>query len=103
MELNYSELQGIPIGQVDTHSLRGGGANTLALTRYEDREIQKMGRWRGEMFKEYICNQLSHFFEDMSMSMKKAFGFVNMEGGVWSNITTTAINLLYAVIASTAA
>ncbi len=44
--------RGIPIDRVDTHSLRSGGANALALNGYSDREIQKMGRWRSATFKE---------------------------------------------------
>ena len=49
--LNYPYLKGIPIDRVDTHSLRSGGANALLLAGYSDRDIQKMGRWRGETFK----------------------------------------------------
>ena len=52
--LNYPSLKGIPIDRVDTHSLRLGGSNTLSLAGYSDRDIQQMGRWRGETFKEYI-------------------------------------------------
>ncbi|EJK67317.1 hypothetical protein THAOC_11668, partial [Thalassiosira oceanica] len=36
--------------RVNTHSLRAGGANALALSGYSDREIMKMGRWRGTTF-----------------------------------------------------
>jgi hypothetical protein len=50
--LNYPKNCGIPVERVDTHSLRIGGANALHLAGYSDREIQKMGRWRGETFKE---------------------------------------------------
>ena len=49
--LNYLSLKGIPIDRVETHSLRYGGANTLSLAGYSNRDIQKMGRWRGETFK----------------------------------------------------
>ena len=49
--LNYPYLKGIPIDRVNTHSLRSGGANALLLAVYSDRDIQKMGRWRGETFK----------------------------------------------------
>ena len=49
---NYPYLKGIPIDRVDTHSLRSGGENALSLAGYSDRDIQKMGRWRGETFKE---------------------------------------------------
>lgn len=49
-ELDYPSRV-IPSDRVDTHSYRGGGANALALAGYLDREIQKMGRWRGATVK----------------------------------------------------
>jgi hypothetical protein len=52
-ELQYHTNKGIPISRINTHSLRSGGANALALVRYSDTQIQKMGRWRGATFKEY--------------------------------------------------
>jgi len=45
--------------RVDTHSLRSGGANALALAGYTETQIQKMGRWKGATFKEYIVNVVS--------------------------------------------
>ncbi|KAL7425512.1 hypothetical protein ACHAXH_000039 [Discostella pseudostelligera] len=45
--LQYPSKKGIPIQRINTHSLRSGGANVLALSGYSDTEIQKMGRWRG--------------------------------------------------------
>jgi hypothetical protein len=50
--LEYQESRGIPIERIDTHSLRIGGANALHLAGYSDQEIQKMGRWRSDTFKE---------------------------------------------------
>ena len=44
--LEYPIIKGIPIDRINTHSLRGGGANALALAGYSDTQIQKMGRWR---------------------------------------------------------
>jgi hypothetical protein len=85
-ELDYPCRKGIPIERVDTHSLRIGGANALSLSGYSDREIQKMGRWRGETFKEYIREQLDCFSKGMSKSMKQKFNFVNVEGGVNTDI-----------------
>ena len=52
--LEYPTTRGIPIDRVDTHSLWIGGANALSLAGYSDRELQKLGRWRGETFKEYV-------------------------------------------------
>ena len=37
--LDYHHKKGIPINLVDTHSLRIGGANALALSGYSDRII----------------------------------------------------------------
>ena len=45
--LNYPSLKGIPIDRGDTHYLRSVGANALSIVIYSDRDIQKMGRWRG--------------------------------------------------------
>ena len=67
----------------------------LSLAGYSDLQIQKMGRWRGETFKEYMSEQLSSFSEGMSASMSTTFVFVNVEGGVWSDVMDAMINLAY--------
>ena len=103
-KLNYPE-RGMPIGAIDTHSLRSGGANALHLAGYTDREIQKMGRWRSDTFKEYIRENLSVFSQGMSTSMKKSFKFVNVHAGVDSDIrevTEAVIASPYEVCASAA-
>jgi hypothetical protein len=56
---DYSTAKGIPIDRIDTHSLRSGGANALLLAGYSDTQIQKMGRWWGATFKEYIREELT--------------------------------------------
>ena len=61
--LDYELLKGISVNSVDLHSLRGGGAQSLFLNGYSDTQIQKMGRWRGETFKEYIRYQLNTFWK----------------------------------------
>jgi hypothetical protein len=101
-QLNYPQNNGIPIDRIDTHSLRAGGANALHLSGYSDREIQKMGRWRGDTFKEYISDNLHNFSEGMSKAMSKCFNFVNIAGGVFHDITNVAINTPYLANASTA-
>jgi hypothetical protein len=93
--LEYQESRGIPIERIDTHSLRIGGANALHLAGYSDQEIQKMGRWRSDTFKEYVCEQLSNFSEGMSRSMSKKFEFVNIEGGVCHDISRTVMGMAY--------
>ena len=66
---------------MDTHSLIYGGANTLSLAVYNDSDIQKMGIWRGETFKEYIIEELHCFAEGILTAMKQDFKFVNIAGG----------------------
>jgi len=95
--LDYPSCKGIPIERIDTHSLRCGGANALALAGYKDRQIQKMGRWRSATFLEYIREGLFEFSAGMSTSMKRSFNFVNVEGGVFRDITNVALNTEYQV------
>jgi hypothetical protein len=87
--LNYPKAKGIPIELVDSHLLRSGGANALSLAGYSDREIQMLGRWRGKTFMEYIREELACFSDGMSRSMKKTFGFMNITGGHFQNITNS--------------
>jgi hypothetical protein len=77
--LDYPNAKGIPIDRIDMHSLRSGGANALSLAGYSDTQIQKMGRWRGATFKEYIHEELACFLEGMSTSMKKQFNFIESQ------------------------
>jgi hypothetical protein len=89
--LEYPETRGIPVELVDTHSLRCGGANALALSGYSDTQIQKMGRWRGATFKEYIREQLACYSEGMTTKMKRNFKFVNVHGNAYHDVTSTCI------------
>jgi len=93
--LQYPTLKGIPIARIDTHSLRSGGANALSLAGYSDRQIQKMGRWRSATFKEYIREKLACFSEGMSKNMRSHFQFVNISGGVYTDVTDHVIPLPY--------
>ena len=93
--LEYTTIKGIPIEWMNTHSLRSGGANALALAGYSDTQIQKMGRWRGAMFKEYVRNALSCCLSGMSRDMKQKFGFVNVSGNAFSDIVISCVNAEY--------
>ena len=53
---------------------------------YIDRDIQKMGRWRGETFKEYIPEELDCFVEVMLTAMKQDFKFVNIADGAYREL-----------------
>ena len=85
--LQYPSKKGIPIQRVNTHSLRSGGANALSLAGYSDTQIQKMGRWRGATFKEYIREELACFSKGMSVDMKRNFKFVNIAGNAFHDVT----------------
>jgi hypothetical protein len=85
--LDYPMARGIPVDRIDTHSLRIGGANAMSLAGYSKKQIQKLGRWRGETFLEYIRESLSDFSEGMSEKMSKCVGYVSLEGGVYNDVT----------------
>jgi hypothetical protein len=100
MALDYPTAKGIPIDRIDTHSLWSGGANALLLAGYSDTLIQKMGRWQGATFKEYICKELACFSAGMLASMKRKFDFVNIVGNVFNTITDSLIDWEYDTNAS---
>ena len=83
--LEYPETWGIPIG-----------ANALALSGFSDTQIQKMGRWRGATFKEYIREQLACYSEGMTTKMKRNFKFVNVHGNTYYDVTSTCVLSEYA-------
>jgi hypothetical protein len=93
--LNYPTHKGIPVERVDTHSLRGGGANALALSGYSETAIQKMGRWKGATFKEYIREELANYADGMSTAMKTKFNFMNVAGNAFRDITETVLTMEY--------
>jgi hypothetical protein len=93
--LHYPTQKGIPIEQVDTHSLRGGGANALALLGFSDTQIQKMGRWRSVAFKEYIREELANYSDGISTAMKMKFNFMNVAGNAFRDITDMVLSMEY--------
>ncbi len=93
-ELKYPATKGIPIERINTHSLRIGGANALALAGYSDTQIQKMGRWRGAIFKEYIREELACYAWGMSRDMKRKFNFVNIAGNAFTEILADSLNII---------
>jgi hypothetical protein len=85
--LHCPSLRGMMIEQIDTHSLRSGGVNALALSGYSNTQIQKMGRWKGATFKEYIREELACYSTGMSSRMKQNFKFVNISGNAYNDVT----------------
>ena len=88
--LEYPAVKGIPVERINTHSLHSGGANALALSGYSDTQIQKMGRWRGATFKEYIQEELACYAAGMSGDMKQKFNFVNIAGMHFMRLMTSS-------------
>ena len=80
-----------------------GGANALALAGFSDTQIQKMGRWRGATFKEYIREELSCYSQGMTRSMRRKFGFVNVAAGSVVDITDAMVVSQYTANRSGAA
>jgi hypothetical protein len=93
--LNYHSQKGIPIDCVNTHLLQCGGANALALSRFTDTQIQKMGQWKGETLKEYKWDELKCFFTGMFLAMKTHFGFLNVAGTAFHEVTDLVIKAEY--------
>jgi hypothetical protein len=102
--LQYPTTRGIPIARINTHSLCSGGANALALSGYSsDTQIQKMGRWKGATFKEYIREELACYSAGMTTNMKRNFKFVNVPGGAYHDVTTQCMRDDYTVNCAAAA
>jgi hypothetical protein len=76
---------------MDMHLLRSGGANALALSSFTGMQIKKMGWWKGETFKEYLRDDLACFSAGMLLAMKRQFGFLNVAGTAFHNLTHMAI------------
>jgi hypothetical protein len=64
---------------------------------FSDTQIQKMGRWRGATFKEYVREELASFSEGISTKMKQKFHFVNVAGNSMYDITENIIASEYTV------
>ena len=94
---DYPATRGTPIDLINTHSLRIGGACALALAGYSDTQIQKMGRWRGATFKEYVRENLSNYAEGMSTAMKKVHGFVNIDVGTYTDVSAQCYSSAYGI------
>jgi hypothetical protein len=97
MLLHYPATRGIPIDGIDMHSLRSGGANALALSGYSNTQIQKMGRWKGATFKEYIMEELVCYSTGMSSNMKQSFKFVNVSSNAYNDVMASCLKEDYNV------
>jgi hypothetical protein len=80
---------------MDTHLLRSGGATAQALSGFTDMQIQKMGCWKGTIFKEYVQDELACFSAGMLLAMKQQFGFLNVAGMAFHDMMDMAIKAEY--------
>ena len=80
--------------RLDTHSLRSGGANQLATAEYLEMWIQKMGRWKGDTFKEYTREELACFLAGMSKSMKPKFKILNDIGSAQGDLVDVTLAVI---------
>ena len=55
-----AEMAGFEPQRFSTHSMRAGGATTLALLGYEAAVIQRLGRWVSDAYRLYV-----HVSEDL--------------------------------------
>jgi hypothetical protein len=74
--------------------LRSNGANALALAGYLDTQIQKVGRWLGATFKEYIREELACYARGMPCNMKQIFNFVNIAGNAFTKINNETLHVI---------
>jgi hypothetical protein len=91
--LDYPSQKGIPIERINTHLLRSGRANALALSGFSDMQIQKIGYWKSATFKEYVHKELTCFSNVMSSAIKTKFGFVIVKGTTFCDVTEIAVVL----------
>ncbi len=93
-ELHYPTNKEIPITRINTHSLRSGSANALALAGCSDTQIQKMGCWRGATFKKKIREELACYAQNMSRDMKQKFNFVNIAGNAFKETPDDTLHII---------
>jgi hypothetical protein len=93
--LQYPLMRGIPIARINTHLLRSGRTNALALSGYSDSQIQKLGCWKGATFKEYIREELKCYSTGMYTSMKQNLKCVNISGNAYHHVTQNSMTNEY--------
>ena len=85
--LQYPATRGIPIEQIDIHSLWSGGTNTgsVGLLRHTDTKNEPLER--GDFQRIYIREELACYLAGMTTNMKQNFKFVNVSQNATHDVT----------------
>ena len=81
--------------------VQGGETKALALTGYSNRQMEKMGCWKGATFKEYIRDKLARYVSGMTKAMEQKFNYANIALGVFADvddITQVTVRREYATL-----
>ena len=74
------KIQGLPIQEYTTHSLRAGAASTAAEAGFKDWEVQNLGGWRSNVYQSYIRDIRIHkaqFAKRLAQHAKKSRSISN--------------------------
>jgi hypothetical protein len=66
---------GYDLARIGTHSLRSGGAISLALNGVDSTIIMKMGRWSSNTYLKYIQSQIGELTHGLSSAMARPMRF----------------------------
>jgi len=70
--------QGFEDAKIGSHSLRAGGAMALYLQEYDATTIQKLGRWKSQVFLMYLHEQIGAFTAGVATAMATNTPFRNL-------------------------
>ena len=74
---------GLPVGKVNTHSFRAGGACALWAAGYSARDIQILGRWRSDCWRIYTTQddeRIRDVASRMSLSSPSGVEYAKLHG-----------------------
>jgi len=69
---------GFETAKIGSHSLRAGGAMALYLQNYDATTIQKLGRWKSQVFLMYLHEQIGAFTAGVATRMATETTFQNL-------------------------
>ena len=66
---------GYNLARIGTHSLRSGGAISLAINGVDHAIIMKMGRWSSNSYVKYIKSRIGELTHGLSSAMARPLHF----------------------------